>query len=79
MPTYTIRNKKTGKTHDEFMSISEMVAYEKAHPEVEIMAGAPGIHSGIGLGVRKNDQGFKDVLRQIKKTHPRSTINTEGV
>lgn len=79
MPTYQVRHKKTGKVHEMFCSISEMEQYEKDHPNHEVIIGLPGIHSGIGLGVRKNDQGFKDVLRQIKKNHPGSTVNTEGV
>lgn len=77
MPTYTIRNKKNGKTKELFMSISEMLKYEKDHPNEEVLCGAPLIHSGTGLGVIKSakaDEGFKDKLREIAKRNPGNTM-----
>lgn len=78
MPTYTIRNKKNGRTKELFMGISEMLEYEKEHPNEEVMCGAPLIHSGAGLGVIKSvapDEGFKDKLREIAKRNPGNTLN----
>jgi len=75
LPTYTIRNKKTGKEHDEFMSISEMETYIKDHPEEEVMCGAPRI--GYTFNRLKPDQGFKDRLREIKKAHPLGNVNVD--
>ena len=78
MPNYNVRNKKTGKVKIIEMSMSEMDQYEKDNPQMEIMCGAPLIHSGTGL--KKPDQGFRDVLRTIKKGNSkgfhRSTVNT---
>lgn len=76
MPTYTFRNKKTGKTREEFMSISEADAYEKANPHIERMCGAPGIADPWRLGRIKPDGGFRDLLRAVRKKHRGSNINT---
>lgn len=79
MPTYTIRNKNTGKIIMEMdMSISQIDDWEIANPNLEIAVGAPLIHSGQGL--KKPEQGFRDMLRTIKKGNSkgfhRSTVNT---
>lgn len=78
MPNYNVRNKKTGKVKIIEMTMAEMDQYEKDNPQMEIMCGAPLIHSGTGL--KKPDQGFRDVLRTIKKGNSkgfhRSTVNT---
>jgi hypothetical protein len=79
MPNYNIRNKKTGKIVQQLeMTIAETDDWEKANPDLEIAVGAPLIHSGTGL--KKPDQGFRDVLRTIKKGNSkgfyRSTVNT---
>lgn len=80
MPTYNIRNKRTGEIAmpGVEMTISEMEQFEKENPGFEIAIGAPLIHSGTGL--KKPDQGFRDVLRTIKKGNSKgfygSTVNT---
>jgi hypothetical protein len=78
MPTYYVRNKKTGEyVLAKEMTISEMEKYEKelkkAAPGFEIACGAPGI--GYSFNRLKPSQGFRDRLRDIKKSHPGSTIN----
>lgn len=74
MPNYTIRNKKTGKSKIETMTISEMEQFEKDNPQEEVMCGTPLIHSGRGMG--KPPDSFRDILRNVKKKHRRSTVNT---
>lgn len=61
------------------MSISELDAYLQENPHLtQLVNGAPMIHSGRGMG--KPDQGFRDLLKHIKKGNQkgisRSTINT---
>jgi hypothetical protein len=46
-------------------TIADAEAFEKANPHLEWLAAAPLIHSGSGM--KKPDQGFRDVLRTIKK------------
>jgi hypothetical protein len=79
MPTYNFLNNDTGKEFTEFMTISALDQYLKDNPNVtQLVSGAPLIHSGRGLG--KPDQGFRDLLKNMKKANSkgfkRSTINT---
>ncbi len=77
MPTYTLRDKVTLEEREEFFtSYASKDEYLEAHPELEtIIRTAPALHSGAGLGLRKIDNGFKDLLGVFKKNNPRSTIN----
>jgi hypothetical protein len=81
MPTYNFLNNDTGEEYQEFMSISALEQYLKDNPNVtQLVSGAPLIHSGRGLS--KPDQGFRDLLKDMKKKHSqgltRSTINTHS-
>jgi hypothetical protein len=79
MPTYNFLNNDTGEEFQEFMSINAVEQYLNDNPNVtQLVSGAPVIHSGRGLG--KPDQGFRDLLKNMKKANSkgfkRSTINT---
>lgn len=73
MPTYNIKNKKTGKITTETMTISEMEAFEKANPDKEVMCGAPIL--GYNYSRMKPSDDFRDRLREMKKKHPGNNIN----
>ena len=79
MPTYKFLNKDTGEEFEDFMSISALDQYLEENPNItQLVNGAPLVHSGRGLG--KPEQGFRDLLKDIKKKNSRgisrSTINT---
>lgn len=79
MPTYRFVNNETGEEFEEFMSISALNEYVKENPHLtQLVNGAPLVASGRGMG--KPDQGFRDLLKDMKKKHSqgitRSTINT---
>lgn len=79
MPTYRFINNETGEEFEEFMSISALDVYLNENPNLtQLVNGAPMISSGRGM--RKPDQGFRDLLKDIKKKNSRgisrSTINT---
>jgi hypothetical protein len=79
MPTYKFFNNDTGEEHVEFMSISALDEFLKTNPHVtQLVNGAPALSSGRGL--KKPDEGFRDLLKDIKKGNSkgitRSTINT---
>ena len=76
MPTYLIRDKKTQKVAEMFMSISEMEKYLQDNPNKERAPASPPIVSGVASARMKPDQGFRDVLRNIKHQNPRSNVNT---
>jgi len=78
MPTYRFVN-ENGEEFEEFMSISALDEYLKENPNLtQLVNGAPMISSGRGM--RKPEDGFRDLLKDIKKKNSRgisrSTINT---
>lgn len=77
MPTYSFRNRETGEESEVFMSMSALDQYKTDHPELEIIVGSSNIVSSVDI---KPDQGFRDVLKEMKKKYDarwtRSTINT---
>jgi hypothetical protein len=79
MPTYNFINIDTNEEFEEFMSIASLETFLKENPNiVQLVNGAPMIVSGRGSG--KPDNGFRDLLKDMKKKHSkgisRSTINT---
>lgn len=79
MPTYRFLNNQTNEEYEEFMSISLLEGYLRDNPHLtQLVNGAPMIHSGSGL--KKPEQGFRDLLKDMKKKHSKgitkSTINT---
>jgi hypothetical protein len=79
MPTYKFVNDETGEEFEEFMTISALDKYLKENTNLtQLVNGAPAISSGRGMS--KPDQGFRDLLKDMKKKHSggftRSTINT---
>ena len=68
MPTYTFRNIKTNEEKEDFISIAAMEALVK-EGEWKQVTGAPTIVSGVGDtgALRHTDNGWKDMLGQIKK------------
>lgn len=81
MPTYTFRDLNTHETHTTLMSMSEREEYLSNNPHMQqVIHSAPALGDSIRLGLKKPDDGFRDRLREIKKTHSRgltkSTIQT---
>jgi DNA-binding cell septation regulator SpoVG len=82
VPTYLFRDRNTDEQWEEFMGISAADKYLEANPHIERMVnGFPGMaSSAMGASKTKPDEGFRDVLREIKKNAQkgisRSTINT---
>jgi hypothetical protein len=76
MPKYTFENTQTGEVYDDFMSISAMETLLAENSHIKQVLGTPLIVSGVSSGRNKPDSGFRDILKTIKKRHPRSTVNT---
>jgi hypothetical protein len=78
MPTYKFLNTKTGEEFEDFMSISAMETFLKENEHIQqLVNGSPMLVSGVS---KKPDQGFRDLLKDMKKKHSqgisKSTINT---
>ena len=65
MPTYSFQNKVTGQTFDRFLKISEREQYLKDNPD--IVAIPTSCTFALYDGKRQPDEGFKDVLRNIRE------------
>ncbi len=77
MPLYDLRNRKTGDEFREWMSISEKEQYLIDNPHVEQMfTRGNSVLDPIRLGRQKPDDSFRDILRNIKKKHAHTTVNT---
>lgn len=75
MPLYDFRNKDTGEVFEKFMSIAAKEEYLKENPNIESMLGMNALIDPVRLGVRKADNGFKEVLQRIHEKTPGSTLN----
>lgn len=83
MPSYTYRDER-GVEWTEFSSISEHMEFLKNNPGVEQVLQPTPLLDPVGLSIKgvknKPDSGFRDLLKDMKKTHSqgfsKSKINT---
>jgi len=77
MPSYTFKNTKTGETFDDMMSYDDSLKFLEDNPDFEkdITQAFPAMHSGRGLGFRKPDEAFKDLLGNIQKNNKGGKTN----
>lgn len=76
IPNYTFRNILTGEEFDLSLSMAERETYLAENPQVEQILTSINIADPTRLGLRKPDAGFRDLLKDMKKKHRRSKINT---
>lgn len=77
MPNYTFKNSTTGDVIEMTCSIAERDDFEKENPQYEqVIVSPPSIGYNTALSSRKPDQGFRELLRKIKKGNRGSNINT---
>jgi hypothetical protein len=79
MPTYTFKNENTGELEEHIIKMSEYDEFVKNNPHLKrsYSSDVPNIVGGVYVGnSSKPDEGFRDVLRQVKKNHRGSKINT---
>ena len=77
MPTYKFQNNETGEEFELFMSISERDEFVKNNPNLtQLVHGFPGMADPTRIGRVRPDDGFRDVLKEVKKRNRGSNINT---
>jgi hypothetical protein len=76
MPTYNFINKKTKKRFTKVLSMTEVEKYVADNPEVEWLCSAAPMGDPWRMGRVKPDGEFRDRLKEIKKSHRGSDINT---
>ena len=79
MPIYTFAD--TSKEPEEFMEftmkIAELDQFKLDNPHLQqIILRAPSIGDAHRLGLIKPDDGFRDVLKNVKHHHKKDNINT---
>ena len=76
MPLYDFKDTKTGEIFEKFMSIASKEEYLKENPHIEpVMSGTPPLIDPVRLGVRKTDNGFKEVMQKIHSRTAGSQLN----
>lgn len=77
MPNYTFLNKETGIESTIEMRISELDTYKKENPHMEQLLRSMALADPVRVGVgAKPSDGFRDVLKEIKKKVAHNTINS---
>lgn len=67
MPTYTLKNKKTGETKDIFCSYADKQKQLEADPEWVSVLSTPATISQAGSTLSRTGSDWKDLLGTIKK------------
>lgn len=74
MPTYTFINTETNETFEEFFkSWTDKDVFLEENPHIQ--QGVTPINLKYN-NAGKPDEGFRDILREIKKANPRGDVNT---
>ena len=78
MPSYTFENTENGERFDKILSMAERQEYLEKNPNIkQLIVSPPAISDSVRLGLRKPDDSFRDVLKNVKKHHPGS-IKKDG-
>jgi hypothetical protein len=76
MPLYDFKDSNTGDVFEKMMSISSKEQYLKENPHIQsYISGMPPLIDPVVLGIRKADNGFKEVLQKIHSRAPGSDLN----
>ena len=74
MPTYTYRNINTGEVFDKMMKIADKEQFLLDNPDLESILGAPAMGDSVRLGIRRPDNGFREVLSKISDANYKSNL-----
>jgi hypothetical protein len=75
MPTYVFYDTINKVEFEQFMTMAEREKFLKKNKFIKQILTPSHIVSGVGRPSAKVDEGFKDILRNIKKKHPGSTVD----
>lgn len=77
MPIYSMRNNQTQEEFEVTLKYSELETYLKENTHIQqIFTKFPGTGDSVRLGIRKPDDNFRDVLRNVRHHHKKDSINT---
>ena len=73
MPTYPVKNSKTGEQKELMMSMKEYDSWRKDNPDWD-----KDWNAGVGgtvYGTPKSDDGFKEVMSKVQENHPTANLS----
>jgi len=77
MPIYSAMNKDTDEVFEVNMKFTEFEQYLNDNTNItQVFTKFPALGDSVRLGMRKPDDGFRDVLRNVKHHHKKDSINT---
>jgi len=77
MPTYSFKNKITEEVFEKSMKYEDKSSYLSENPDIiQVFDKFPGYADSGRLGMKKPNDGFRDVLKNIKSHHKHNTINS---
>jgi hypothetical protein len=78
MPIYSVMNKNTEEVFEVNMKFTEFEQYLKdnSHNIKQVFTRFPATGDSIRLGIRRPDDGFRDVLKTVQSHHKKNDINS---
>jgi hypothetical protein len=77
MPIYSVMNRDTEEVFEVNMKFTELEQYLNDNSNLtQVFTKFPALGDSVRLGMRKPDDGFRDVLRNVKHHHKKDAINT---
>jgi|TARA_B100002019_G_scaffold121172_1_gene104126 hypothetical protein len=73
MPTYNVKNLKTGEKKEFRMTMKEYCQWKEDNPDWDKDWEA-GV-AGTTYGQPKQSDGFKEVMSKVQKAHPRANLS----
>lgn len=76
MPLYDFVNTETGEHFELQLKIAEKEEYLEQNPHIQQeYLTAPSIGDAVRMGIRKTDNGWKEVLNKVHQKSPGSQLN----
>ena len=76
MPNYSIKDTNTDDIFEVSLKYSELESYLANNPHFkQVFVKFPATADPTRVGVKRPDDGFRDVLKEVKSHHKRNVIN----
>ena len=76
MPAYYFKHTDTNEIVSHYLTLKEREEFLETNPQYKQVLAAPVYGDSVRLGVRRHDDNFNDVLKNVKSHHRGSTIQT---
>jgi hypothetical protein len=76
MPAYQFKHTETDEIVTHYLTLKEREEFLETNPQYKQVLAAPAYGDSVRLGIRRHDDNFNDVLKNVKSHHRGSTIQT---